>query len=204
VVLVPILSAIPGLHANGTPRPGWNAYAGALVAFVGITPLTAPGILSRDASLANLGINTGDLLTLGCALSFALHLLSLAHLARRIHFAQLALLQIGFSTVFMGISAPIFEHARFHFTSRLAIALGVSAVLSTAAAFTIQSWAQQHLAASHTALIMAGEPVFAWLTSLIFLHEGLGGRQAFGALLILTGMGLTELFTVRIQAEGSP
>jgi drug/metabolite transporter (DMT)-like permease len=201
VVLVPLLSAVPGLHDRGTARPGWNAYAGALVAFVGITLLTAPGILSRSASVSNLGINTGDILTLGCALSFALHLLSLAHLARRIHFEQLALLQIGFCTIFMAASAPVFEHPHFHFTGRLALALGVSAVLSTAAAFTIQSWAQQHLAASHTALILAGEPVFAWLTSLVFLHEGLGGRQALGALLILSGIGLTELFTVRMASS---
>ena len=68
-------------------------------------------------------------------------------------------------------------------------------MLATAAAFTIQSWAQQHLAATHTALILSAEPLFAWITSLLFLHQGLNGRQSLGALLILAGIGLTELFT---------
>ena len=198
VVIVPLLSVVPALRVPGSPRPGWNAYAGALVALLGIAMLTAPGLFSRNSLSAGLGINLGDLLTLACALAFAFHLLSLAHLAHRIRFEQLALLQIGFCALYMAASTPFLEASRLHLTPRLVTALLISAVLSTAAAFTIQSWAQQHLAATHTALILSAEPLFAWLSSLIFLHEGLIGRQAFGALLILAGIGLTELFTVRI------
>jgi drug/metabolite transporter (DMT)-like permease len=96
VVIVPLLSVIPALRAPGSARPGWNAYAGAVVALAGITLLTAPGLFSGKGSLAASGINLGDVLTLGCAIAFALHLLTLAHLAARIRFEQLALLQIGF------------------------------------------------------------------------------------------------------------
>jgi len=205
VVMVPLLSIIPALRAPGSPRRGWNAYLGATVALIGITLLTAPRLLTRSPPSPGAGINLGDLLTLAAALSFAFHLLSLAHLARRIHFEQLALLQIGFCALFMAVSSPILEHPRFHFSARLIAAVLISAVLSTAAAFTIQSWAQQHLAATHTALIVSAEPLFAWVSSLIFLHEGLTGHQAVGALLILVGIGLTELFTVRVQnAAASP
>lgn len=202
VVIVPLLSVIPALRVPGSPRPGWNAYAGAVAALIGITMLTAPGLLSRGtlstSTSSGAGMNLGDLLTLGCALAFAFHLLSLAHLAHRIHFEQLALLQIGFCAVYMALSTPFLDYSHLHLTTRLVVAVLISAVLSTAAAFTIQSWAQQHLAASHTALILSAEPLFAWISSLIFLREGLTGQQAFGALLILAGIGLTELFTVRI------
>ena len=95
----------------------------------------------------------------------------------------------------MAISSPLLEKPHIHLTARLAVALLVAAVLATAAAFTVQSWAQKHLAASHTALILSAEPLFAWITSLIFLHEGLSKHQSMGALLILAGMGLTELFS---------
>src|SRR5271170_3398939 len=47
VVIVPLLSLVPALRVPGSPRPGWNAYAGALAALIGITLLTAPGLLSR-------------------------------------------------------------------------------------------------------------------------------------------------------------
>lgn len=195
VIIVPLLSVIPALRVPGSLRPGWNAYLGALVALVGITLMTAPGLFSRDLPASGSGINLGDVLTLGCALSFAFHLISLAHLAKRIPFEQLALLQIGFCTVVMAISSPLLEKPHIQLSVRLVVALLVAAVLATAAAFTIQSWAQKHLAASHTALIISAEPLFAWLTSLLFLHQGLSGRQSLGALLILAGMGLTEFFS---------
>ena len=200
VIIVPLLSVIPALRAPGSLRPGWNAYLGALIALIGITLMTAPALFSGGFSAANSGINLGDLLTLACAFTFAFHLLSLAHLAKRIPFEQLGLLQIGFCTVFMAVSSPLLEHPRIHLSARLAVALLVAAVFATAAAFTIQSWAQSHLAASHTALILSAEPLFAWLTSLIFLHQGLNRSQSFGALLILAGIGLTELFTPAAQA----
>ena len=73
------------------------------------------------------------------------------------------------------------------------IALAISAVLATAAAFSIQSWAQSILPPTHTALILTMEPVFAWITSFIVLGERLGLRPAGGAVLILTGIALTEL-----------
>ncbi len=68
-------------------------------------------------------------------------------------------------------------------------------LLATAAAFTIQSWAQQHLPATHTALILTLEPVFAWLFSLLFLRERLGPRALTGAALILAGMPAPNFLT---------
>jgi drug/metabolite transporter (DMT)-like permease len=201
VIIVPLLSVVPALRVPGSLRPGWNAYLGALVALLGITLMTAPGLFSHDLPANGTGINLGDVLTLGCAISFAFHLISLAHLAKRISYEQLALLQVGFCTVVMGISSPLLEKPHIHLSARLVVALLVASVLATAAAFTVQSWAQKHLAASHTALILSAEPLFAWVTSLIFLHEGLCGHQSIGALLILAGMGLTEFFSPAAPIE---
>ena len=47
VIIVPLLSVVPALRVPGSLRPGWNAYLGALVALVGITLMTAPGLFSR-------------------------------------------------------------------------------------------------------------------------------------------------------------
>jgi drug/metabolite transporter (DMT)-like permease len=60
----------------------------------------------------------------------------------------------------------------------------------------VQSWAQQRLSASHTALILALEPVFAFLTSYLFASERLSARATAGALLILGGIALTELLSL--------
>ncbi|MGD0893143.1 MAG: DMT family transporter [Terracidiphilus sp.] len=200
VVLVPLFSAIPALRVTGARRPGWNVFLGAALAFLGILLLTAPVAATHDSAfvLTNLlpdlsSINLGDLLTLGCAFGFAFHCIALSRISPRIGFQSLAILQVGFCAVFMAFSLPFIEHPHIHWTPRLALALGISAVLATAAAFSIQSWAQSVLPPTHTALLLTLEPVFAWITSFVFMGERLGLRPALGALLILAAIGLTEL-----------
>jgi drug/metabolite transporter (DMT)-like permease len=203
VVLVPLLSSIPALRPPGAHRPRWNACLGAALAFLGILLLTAPteasaprsGGLAAVASLVPdlTSINVGDLLTLGCAIGFAFHCIALGHVSPRIAFQPLALLQVGFCAVFMAVSLPFIEHPHIVWTPRLMTALGIAAVLATAAAFSIQSWAQSILPSTHTALILTMEPVFAWITSFVFMGERLGARAATGAIIILAGIAITEL-----------
>jgi drug/metabolite transporter (DMT)-like permease len=195
VIFVPLLIAIPRLRPAGTHAPRWNALTGALLAFLGIIFLTTPAHAGFDLR----SMNAGDLLTLGCALGFACHVLALAHFSPQMRFEQLALLQVSFATIFMAISLPVFEHPYIHWSGRVIIALLVAAVFATAVAFTIQSWAQQILPATHTAMLFTLEPVFAWLTSWIVLGERLGMRSGAGALLILAGIFLTEFIPSRIQ-----
>ncbi len=190
VVLVPLLSLVPLLRSAGTPRPHFAAYLGALLAFGGIVLLTSDP--KAGTSLLS-GMHVGEWLTLGCAVAFALHLLTLARGAGTVPARALGSLQIAFAALTMLLLLPLERHHHLHITRVVLLALAVTSVLATAAAFTIQSWAQQHLPASHTALILTLEPVFAWLTSLILLHERLGPRALSGAGLILIGIVLAEL-----------
>jgi drug/metabolite transporter (DMT)-like permease len=196
VVIVPLLLVIPRLRPAGSHAPQWNAYLGAVLAFVGILLLTTPAHSGFDFK----SMNFGDLLTLGCALGFSFHMLALAHFSPRVRFEQLAVLQVGFAAVFMAVSMPVFERPYLHWSVRVAVALAIAAVLATAAAFTIQSWAQQYLPPTHTALLLTLEPVFAWITSFLVLGERLGLRSGAGALLIFAGIGVTELLPSRIQS----
>jgi drug/metabolite transporter (DMT)-like permease len=190
VVIVPLMSAIPGVALPGSLRPTFDTYAGAVLAFAGLVLLTSP---SGAGFALFSGIGLGEWLCLGCAVAFAAHLLMLARAAPRVSARRLATLQIGFAAMVLLVTLPLGGRPHFHGTAMLWIALGVTAVLATAAAFTIQSWAQQHLPASHTALIFTLEPVFAWLTSLFFFGEQLGRRAMLGAGLILAGILLAEL-----------
>jgi drug/metabolite transporter (DMT)-like permease len=199
VVLVPLLSAIPGLRPPGGHAPRWNAFLGAGLAFAGIILLTAPGAPSGGSTglaafLPDLSsINAGDMLTFGCAIGFAFHCIALGHVSPRIAFQPLALLQVGFSALFMAISLPFIERPHMDWTPGLVGALAIAAVLATAAAFSIQSWAQSVLPSTHIALILTMEPVFAWITSFLFTGERLGVRPGAGAILILAGIAITEL-----------
>ena len=199
VVLVPLFSTIPALRPPAARPPRWNAYTGAALAFVGILLLTAPAVATESVSkLSGLvpdlsSINTGDVLTFGCSIGFAFHCIVLSHVSPRIPFRPLALLQVGFCALFMALSLPLIEHPQVHFTPRLIAALLVAAALATAAAFSVQSWAQSVLPSTHIALLLTMEPVFAWITSFLFMGERMGPRAGCGALLILTGIAVAEL-----------
>ena len=198
VVLVPLFSIPPALRPPGAKAPRWNAFAGAALAFAGIVLITAPPAAGATGSIAALlpdfsSINFGDVLTLGCSISFAFHCIALGHTSPRIPFRPLAILQVGFCALFMAVSLPFIEHPQVHVTGRLIFALVVAAALATAAAFSIQSWAQSILPTTPMALILALEPVFAWITSFVVTGERLGMVAAAGAILILAGIALTEL-----------
>ena len=78
-------------------------------------------------------------------------------------------------------------------SARVVWAIVLTSLLATAAAFTIQAWAQRFVSPTQTALILSLEPVFAWMTSYVVLGEHLGLRAVLGAALILAGVLISEL-----------
>jgi drug/metabolite transporter (DMT)-like permease len=192
VVFVPLFTIFPALRLSGTPPPRWTSAVGAILAFSGLLLLTTPAGTSWQNLFSTVGL--GDILTLFCAVAFAAHLLSLAHVSKAIPTAQLATVQIGSAALLMAVTLPLGGRPHLTFTLRLVTALAVTSLLATAAAFTIQSWAQQYLPPTHTAILLSLEPVFACITSFLVLHEHLGRRSLLGAALILTGILIIELF----------
>jgi len=195
VVMVPLLSAGGGVSRVLGGGGVWGVGGGGL-GFGGLVLLpSTPG-----ASLLS-GFRLGELLTLLCAVAFAGHLLCIARAAPRVAARRLGTLQIGFAALAMLVTLPLQrlsgEGLKLHFTGTVWWALGITSLLATAAAFTIQSWAQQQLPPTHVALIFTLEPVFAWLFSLVFLGERLGPRAMVGAGLILAGIVVAELMSVQ-------
>jgi drug/metabolite transporter (DMT)-like permease len=187
VVFAPLLS---GFASEGTARPSLDTGVGAALAFVGLILLTTP---PGSGSAILSGLHIGEWLSLLCAVAFAAHLLVLSRAASLMTARRLGTLQIGFAALTMLITLPLGRTIHLHPAPELWIALAITALFATAAACTIQSWAQQHLPATHTALILTLEPVFAWLTSLLFFRERLGARALMGAALILAGILFAEL-----------
>jgi drug/metabolite transporter (DMT)-like permease len=197
VILVPVFLALFWQRKVSQ----WTA-AGVALAFAGLFLLTVP---AGESGLGNLAsVNSGDVLTLACAVSFAFHIISLGRATERYPVGQIAFLQIAIAVVWMGLSLPLAPEAQHvHFSSTVVWALVITALLGTAAAFSIQAWAQQFTPPTHTALIFSLEPVFAWITSYVVLGERLGGRAAVGALLILAGVLTSELLGSVPEAEAT-
>ena len=164
---------------------------GVVAAFLGLFLMTVP---ANDSILGDWSsVNRGDVLTLTCAVAFALQIILLGHASQRHGFAAMAFLQTAVAAMLMFATVPVVEQSFVTWSSKVVLAILVTGVLGTAFAFTTQAWAQQFTPPSHTALIFALEPVFAWATSYLVLGERLGWRASQGAALILGGVLLSEL-----------
>jgi drug/metabolite transporter (DMT)-like permease len=185
VVLVPVFLAV----FWGRKIGGWSA-AGAGSALVGLYLLTVPPTGQGGLNLQSIG--RGDLLTLGAAVVFAFHIICMGHATQAYRWQQIAVLQTAICALLMIAVVPVAPASHVFWSGRVIWGVLITGFLSLAFAFTIQAWAQQFTPATHTALIFSLEPVFAWLTSFFFLGERMGTRGAVGALLILTGVVISE------------
>lgn len=176
-------------------RPQVSEAVGILVATAGL------GLLTLQGDIASIG--AGDLLTFACAIGFAAQVVALGHFSGKMSFELLSLSQIAAAAA---LSWMLLWVEPAHLVWRPAVVCGIliTGLLCTALAFTIQAWAQRHTTPARTALIYLLEPVVAWVTSYALAGEGLAGRAAAGAVLILGGVLLVELkpFAARPHPSG--
>jgi len=177
VVMVPLLEFV-----FFRKRPALPALLGVLLAFAGMTFLSAPW---ADASRATL---LGDWLTVGCALIFAGHIIALGRLAPRHPVLPMLLLQLATVFALAAVAGPLIEVQHFSNAPRLWVALIYLALFATLLAFGIQTWAQKIISPVRVALISSLEPVFAALWAAVLIGERLSGRELFGGALIVVGV----------------
>lgn len=176
----------------------WRA-AGTVAAFAGLFLMTIP---AGNEAFADFGrVNRGDLLTIASAIAFTFQIILVGRATQRFPFEQILVVQIAVAALLTAIATPLVERPHLQCSGTLITAILIAGILATVVAFGVQAWAQQFTPATHAALIFALEPVFAWLTSFIFLKERLGIRPGIGASLILTGVFVSELFGNVSQVE---
>ena len=177
VVLVPF--ADRALYKTRIPFVAW---IGSALALLG-TAMLIGGFSARPA--------LGDLLTIGCAVCSALHVVLSAKYAARAPALGLAAVQV----LAVGVAAvPAALVARRVVWSReVAFAIVFTAIVTTALAFVALMWGQARVTATEAAVILAFEPVAASITSIVFAHEPVTPMFLAGAALILMAIVLSQL-----------
>ena len=183
VVIVPMLAA-----TLGRQRVGRLVAVGVALATAGLALLSLGDLASQP-----FGAGLGDLLVLGCAIAFALHILAVGRFAARHDVLRLTFAQIAAVALFSTLAALIWE--RPSTTSLVAVwpAAAFTGLICTVVAFSIQVQAQRFTSPTRTALVFSTEPVFAlvfayWLGGKLF-----GPSELLGCALILLGMVLAQL-----------
>ncbi len=155
------------------------------LAAVGTGVLFGPDLLAAGDG----GGLLGDLLVLGCAVAFAAHIVGIARLARDLDASLSATVQLATVACITGLWV-VLAGAPLPSDGGAGMAILYTGVLATALIFFLQTWAQQRLSATTTALIFALEPVFAAIVSVLTYGEVLtlpvllGGGLILGAILL--------------------
>jgi drug/metabolite transporter (DMT)-like permease len=181
VVLTPVMSWI--LLRRKTNRSTWMVVA---LATVGLALL----------SLNGWSVGIGDLLTLGCAVFFAIHIVGLGEWSSQYKPYAFSLLQIAAVAVISLIAATP-EGIAMPPDPGVWEVIGITAVLATAVAFLIQTWAQSLVSATRAAVVMTMEPVFAGLFAVVIGGNRLTPRTIGGAACILAAMLIINLRSSR-------
>jgi drug/metabolite transporter (DMT)-like permease len=179
VVMVPVI-AVVALRRPPTPP----TVAGVILGTIGLFLLTGKG----------LALGRGELLTLGCAFSFAIHVILLAEFAPRFDVRRLNAIQL---LVTGGLClVPGLFLGGYDFTARAWGAAVYTAVAVSAAALWLQLWGQRHVGPTRASLLLMIEPVSAALLGYV-LGERLGARGALGAAVIMVGIAVAEAPVLR-------
>jgi drug/metabolite transporter (DMT)-like permease len=151
-------------------------------------------------SLHGWAFGKGELLTLACAVTVALHIVALGEWSPQHDTYELTVIQITVVALMcLGASAP--GGIILPPDISVWVTVGITAVLATAAAFFVQTWAQSLLTPSFTAVVLTMEPVFAGIFSIVLGGERPTYRAVIGFICVLAAMLIAQ---VKIKPRNTP
>ena len=177
VVLTPVVSWV--ILKRKTGKSIWGAVA---IATIGL------GLLS----LRGWSMGIGELLTLLCALFFALHIIGLGEWSARRDIYGLAVVQITVVAV-ISMAAATIDGITLPPNATVWGAVILTAVFATAIGFLVQTWAQSLIRPTRVAITMTMEPVFAGFFAVVIGGDHLTLRIIIGATCVLIAMIITGL-----------
>ncbi|WP_205507778.1 DMT family transporter [Myxococcus vastator] len=179
VLLVPLLSLV--LYRKA---PKFTSLLGVGLAAVGLYFFTQPDV--------GVGLSSGDVLSLGCAVAYACHILMTERHAPKQGVMGLVAVQLWTVALLSALCLPFVER-RVAWHPSFVGAVLVCGVFASALAISVQTWGQARTTAVRAALIYSLESVFAALYSVLLGYETLGPREWLGGALILSGVLMSEV-----------
>lgn len=171
-------------------KPKAENIAGILIVLIGLFFLS-------DISASKL--NFGDGLTTICAVSFAFYIVLLDKYSGHTDTKALILGQFIASTVLSLVFTIIFEgfiyaDIKFDLNSGVVLSLLFTSLFSTFLGLYLSTTYQKFTTPVRAGLIYNMEQVFAVISAYFILNELLGFRQAIGAMIMISGLVVSEFY----------
>ncbi|MDD1147160.1 DMT family transporter [Pseudomonas sp. TNT2022 ID357] len=188
VIVVPLLGLLIG-H-----KTGLGTWLGAVLAVVGMFLLTVSD---------SFHVASGDWLQLIGAFVWGAHVILVGVFASRHDPIRLAFLQFATCSVVSLILALCLEPIHWNAIVAAGPATLYGGVIAVGIGYTLQVIAQRDAIASHAAIILSLEAVFAAIAGAWLLDESLQLRGYFGCALMLSGMLVAQLWPQKPQASAA-
>lgn len=182
IVLVPVIGIF--LHQS----VGRGTWLGCILAILGLYFLC----IKESASL-----QIGDLLELMGAFFWSFHILIIGHFSRRVDTLKLSIFQFLTCATLSLFTAVITETIVINNIAAAAVPILYGGICSVGVAYTLQIVGQKHAPPAHAAIILSMETVFAVIGGFLLLGERIGGQEMVGCALMLTGMLVSQLQSLR-------
>lgn len=179
VIIVPILGLFIGQQTS------FGTWLGALLALFGM------GLLTLNSQLT---ISFGDFITLISAIAWGFHVLLAGILVSRCDPIAISFVQcLVCSMVSILLAIPL-EGLTIHYSTQAVLAIFCTGIISVSISFTLQLIAQKDALASHAAIILSLESVFAAICGALILNETLTLKGYLGCTLMFAGMLTAQLW----------
>ncbi len=178
IILVPTL----GIFIK--QKTGASTWVAAIFAIVGLYLISVE---------ENFTISRGDVLVFICSFFFAIHILFINSLTKKVDALKLAFVQYLACSVLSLITAFLVEEVHLTGIIKAGIPILYGGVFSVGIAYTLQVIAQKYVKAFHAAIIMSLESVFALVGGMIILNETMDWKGYLGCILMLSGVLLSQL-----------
>jgi drug/metabolite transporter (DMT)-like permease len=182
VVLVPIFGLFIG---RKTGIPTWVGAAATLIGLFFISQADASSAVSGS-------VNLGFILVAISAPLWAVHVLLIDHLVKKIDPLVLSAGQFAFCAIFSLIPALFTESINAESLRGAMTPLLYSGLGSVGVAYTLQAVAQQHAPPAHASILLCLESVFAAIGGIIILSEPISSRTFLGFAFMFAGMIITQ------------
>ncbi|MBO4320577.1 MAG: DMT family transporter [Treponema sp.] len=171
-------------------RPKWFVFLSALLCLAGIA------FLSLEGTSSLLEVNKGDVLTLGCGIFFAVHIVFMSRFNKTQDPVLLTALQFGVAAVLGWIMAPFYDGAfpssalrNFQvIRSLLYLGLGASMI-----GFLLQNVGLKYVHSALASLFLSLESVFGMFFSVMMLGEKMTAKTWLGCILIFISIMIAEV-----------
>lgn len=194
IIITPVLGIFIGRKA---PKIVWVS---AVMAVFGMYLLCAGG--------ESFSISTGDLLVMGCAVAFSVHILVIDHFSPLTDGVILSCIQFFVCGVLSTVGAFIFEQPSWEQLVNGAVPVLYAGVLSSGVGYTLQIVGQKGLDPTAAALILSLESVVAAISGYIAYQVGflktdqtMDMRQIAGCAVVFAAVILVQLPWEKIKAK---